>query len=45
MWLIGIVINNMLVTMIIMAILTAIFIVIKLACGAVVYRELSKRID
>ncbi len=45
MWLIGIVINNMIVTMIIMAILTAIFIVIKLACGAVVYRELSKRID
>ena len=44
MWLIGLVIDNMIVTMIIMAILIAVFIVIKLACGAVIYRELSKRI-
>lgn len=44
MWLIGLVINNMIVTMIIMAILISVFIVIKLACGAVIYRELSKRI-
>ena len=45
MWLIGLIINNMIVTMIIMAILIAVFIVIKLACGAVVYRELSKRVE
>lgn len=44
MWLFGLVIDNMIVTMIIMAILIAVFIVIKLACGAVIYRELSKRI-
>ena len=44
-WLIGTVANSLVVSAIIMAILTAIFFVIKLACGAVAYRELSKRVD
>ena len=44
MWILGMIFDSMVVTFIIMAILIAIFIVIKLACSAVVYRELSKRI-
>lgn len=44
-WLIGTVANSLVVSAIIMAILTAIFFVIKLACGAVAYRELSKRVN
>lgn len=43
MWIIGMIMNSMVVTFIIMAVLIAIFIVVKMACNAVVYRELSKR--
>ncbi len=43
MWIIGMILNSMVVTFIVMAVLIAIFIVVKMACNAVVYRELSKR--
>lgn len=44
-WIIGLITNSQVVTLIITSILTAVFFVIKLACNAVVYRELSKRLS